>query len=67
MPDADKEDKKEPQDGSTGKSETFKPSTSSLPNAPSIQEPILKVETKDEETIHDSDFEEPSGLLNFHI
>ena len=30
--------------------------------APSIQEPLLKVEVKEEETIHDSDFEEPSGI-----
>ena len=31
--------------------------------APSIQEPLFKAEKKEEETIHDSDFEEPSGLI----
>ncbi|XP_046461894.1 lysine-specific histone demethylase 1A-like isoform X2 [Daphnia pulex] len=60
--DADKDDKKESgPDGTTVKSEAHKASTS-LPSAPSIQEPMLKAETKDEEMIHDSDFEEPSGL-----
>jgi hypothetical protein len=47
------------------KSEAHKASTS-LPmhSAPSIQEPMVKAETKDEEMIHDSDFEEPSGILS---
>lgn len=63
--DADKDDKKESgPDGTTVKSEAHKASTS-LPSAPSIQEPMLKAETKDEEMIHDSDFEEPSGMFIF--
>ncbi len=54
----DKEDKKEQfsDAGPMLKSENVK-------SAPSIQEPLLKSEhkEKEEETIHDSDFEEPSG------
>lgn len=62
--DADKDGKKEPGHESTSvKSEAHKASTS-LPSAPSIQEPMLKAETKDEEMIHDSDFEEPSGVYS---
>lgn len=50
-----------------GKSEAPKASIS-IASVPSIQEPILKVETKDEDMIHDSDFEEPSGINFFsHI
>lgn len=60
--DVDKDDKKElALDAGMGKSEAPKASIS-IASVPSIQEPILKVETKDEDMIHDSDFEEPSGL-----
>ena len=58
----EKEDKKEQfTDGASLKSEIVK-------SAPSIQEPLLKSELKekDEETIHDSDFEEPSGWKYLH-
>lgn len=65
MSNIDKDDKKElAQDGNIGKLEAHKASTSAA-SVPSIQEPILKIETKDEDMIHDSDFEEPSGFVYF--
>ena len=60
--DADRDDKKEVQEGVVVKTEVIKAS-SSIPTAPTNQETVLKVENKEEEMIHDSDFEEPSGIL----
>lgn len=55
------EDKKELSDAvTTLKSENIK-------SGPSIQEPLLKAEVKEEETIHDSDFEEPSGCVYYYM
>ena len=58
--DADKDDKNDAHSGdAVPKAEPVK--------TPSIQEPLFKAEKKDEETIHDSDFEEPSGLILLHL
>ena len=65
--DGDKEDKiKEQVELPSAKMETPNSGISkgsSTHPTPSIQEPLLKAELKEEETIHDSDFEEPSGRL----
>lgn len=37
--------------------------TGALSNASSTHETLIKTESKEEETIHDSDFEEPSGTF----
>lgn len=59
--DADKDDKTDVHADPVVKTESVKASSGT--GAPSIQEPLFKTEKKDEETIHDSDFEEPSGLM----
>lgn len=53
------------QQSSTAKTDSTKSETvkSNSTHVPSIQEPLLKSEPKEEETIHDSDFEEPSGRI----
>jgi len=58
--DVDKEDKADVHVDSIPKTEMTKGNSGA--GAPSIQEPLFKAEKKEEETIHDSDFEEPSGL-----
>ena len=59
--DVDKEDKADVHVDSIPKTEMTKGNSGA--GAPSIQEPLFKAEKKEEETIHDSDFEEPSGLI----
>lgn len=60
---ADKEEKKESVvENAAVKPETFKSSSILQANMSSIHEPLLKIESKDEDMIHDSDFEEPSGI-----
>lgn len=69
--DGEKEDKKDSiaaEIAAPIKSEATKPEagkgSGTIPHTPSIQEPLSKAEPKEEETIHDSDFEEPSGIYN---
>lgn len=64
VPHGDRDDKKDQTDTVLVKVEAPKNSIP-ISSASSIQELPLKTETKEEDTIHDSDFEEPSGLVFF--